>query len=175
MATYNFLVGNPFGFTDSTSTGWPPGTSLPDYQIWDPYGGDSRKIPRRVTYEITTVGSTRILPNGVKIDKFQGYSSPVIYPRESWTWEERGGYGHTLDRYYGGGTGFSNKIVGEFINIYIVRMTPGDNGEVYAARARCETFSAENDPQYGAHYTVYTANFERMTDYTYVTYLSIAP
>ncbi len=175
MPTHNFLIGYPFGFTDNTSTGWPPGASLPDYQIWDPYASDNRKVPQRVQYEISTVPSTRVLPNGVKIDKFQGYAAPITYPREAWSWVERQGWGHFLDRYYGGGTGYSNKIVGEFINIYIVRMTPGGNGEVWAARARCESFNAINEPQFGAHHVVYTAVFERMTDYTYVTFLSIAP
>lgn len=174
MPDYSFLPGHPYGFSDVNSTAWPPSATPPPYVIFDldathygTYAGPYY-LPQRVDFSVSAVSATRVLPNGTKIDKFQGYEAPKVLPRESWSWVVRRGFGHRVAKDY------SSVMLGGLINIYILNMTSAGNGEVWAAQARVENFSATNDPAYGQIHTAYSAEFERLTDYTYVTLLTLA-
>jgi hypothetical protein len=166
------VVGIPWGFSD-TITIWP-GTA-PDHEIWDPYiGGNSMgRVPSRMDFELAAVPGTRVLPNGTKIDKFQGYDAPVVYPHEVWNWTVRQGQGHLLAQSYGGATTFSNRLLGGVIGLYVVKRLGPTLSQIWTARGRMERIRASADPQFGADYVLYTAEIERLTDYQYVSNITL--
>lgn len=161
--TNPIVIGTPEGISTSGT-----GNNLlrPDFAIWSP-DGLPKQLPLAHTIEIGSVAATRTLPNGTKIDKFRGYDSPVVYPREVWRWSTHNAIQDptTVDRF----TAITN--FGQTF-CYIFRLVYLGDGDVYLryrAEARFERWSINYDPQYSAQYAANTAEFERLSTYTYVT------
>jgi len=155
-----FIGGTPYGFSDPSAS-WP-GTT-PNYFVWDVNGyfATGTYSPQRYSIDMPTVSSTRLLPNGTKIDKFQGYSAPKIYPRERWEWITRGS-GTLADDLS------IDTLNGELVGLYIISHTNSTGGSIWTARGRIEQMTSSRDPVFNNLFVRYSADIERLTDYQFV-------
>lgn len=159
-----FIGGTPYGFSEPTAP-WP-GTT-PNYFVWDVNGyfPPGTYAPQRYTVDMPTIPAARILPNGTKIDKFQGYAAPKIYPREVWQWIARGS--NTL-----GDDASLEIFIGQRVGIYIISHINTSSGSIYTARGRIEKMVSDRDPQFNNNFVTYTAEIERLTDYQFASTVS---
>lgn len=164
-----FLAGIPYGF-GIPGAPWP-GTG-PGIFVWETQGyfPTGTYVPMRTEFLLDSVPATRVLPNGVKIRKFQTYATPNVYPREAWTWAVRKNRAHVEAwdlGYLKDGTA----------GLYVIVMdeNPNPNSvQLWTAQGIVERLSATTYPEYGRSYAQYSAEIERLTDYQFVSYITIS-